>query len=75
MDFLRALFYRSALVRLGTRAVVVVIAAYPLLLIAHQLERLIPLVSLPTTIVLLCGFILIEATLIVIMKLMFLRVR
>jgi hypothetical protein len=75
MDFLRALFYRSALVRLGTRAVVVVIAAYPLLLIARRLERLIPLVSLPTTIALLCGFILIEATLIVIMKLMFRRVR
>jgi hypothetical protein len=75
MRWFRALWHCSSVVRLAVRGVVLALTALPLMVLALKLQPEIPVLSRPMAILVLTGLLLIEGTLIVVVKFLFRKVQ
>ena len=71
MRWLQTLLHRSSVLRLAVRATVLALTAWPLMMLALRLQPAMSLLSPPMAVVMVTGVVLIEATLFVMIKLLF----
>jgi hypothetical protein len=71
MDWLKNFWHRSSVLRLAVRGVVLALTAWPLMVLALELQPQMAVLSPPMAIVAVTGFVLIESALFIAIKLVF----